>query len=712
MAFDYTAARANQVDKTAAGDMDVKAAKTYDFNDIGWKSNSQVYGATGTDAAYSSSWVAYACIRRLARDAAGIPLLYLSDPNDPDSAVPDTNPTKQLFLNPSPYFSTSEMIQWLVTMENMRGEFFMPFDNNIRPQYMIPQTDPRHWKDVVDGLELVQWQYQHSDVQFSRLPEEVIHATFINPNSMFRGQSPIAAAATAFGIEQGADKLTLNIVRRGGEQAILFEDTLDATEQQLEQATNSLRARRQGVAMVPSDSIIPYGLKPIDPKFATNESSVLEAAEAQPGKIAAVYGVPRSMIDFGSEEKFENARIKKRTYYDDTVVPMLKGMTDAFDRVFVDGFLGPRYNCYVRFDWKSVPAMQEDLSARFEMAGKGHKDGLPWGVLNDRFELGLDVAKIPGADRIMVSSALAPLDQLIKEWDTAPTSPKSGAAEPSKSAESDSGGGGLTQALIRKRASNTRSRVNRAIRLAKAEKDLRAEWKALLTGVMNKAAKAAAGIKTSSGASAALKPAFKGLGEKMAKLALKYHEIGAAEGVRSIIELVEGKMSDASINMLKAEVKWDPEVRDFLRDRENLIKGMDDILFEDVKNSVEAAVLDGKSSADVQHVVRDRMKSAPGGINRAVTIARTEVGTAYNVARFSEMKNQDFEEAEWQTKDDELVRTTPPDQFDHAVCDGEVRKLGKKKFPNGLYFPQEPGGEAGNVINCRCELIPVVRLPK
>jgi uncharacterized protein with gpF-like domain len=107
-------------------------------------------------------------------------------------------------------------------------------------------------------------------------------------------------------------------------------------------------------------------------------------------------------------------------------------------------------------------------------------------------------------------------------------------------------------------------------------------------------------------------------------------------------------------------------------------------------------------------LVADRFASGPGGMNRAVTIARTEIGSAYCVARDAEMRGQGFTKHMWQTASDERVRDgSEPGEFDHSKCDGEVRDVGEA-FSCGLAFPMAPGGEAANVINCRCDTIPIV----
>lgn len=667
--------------------------------------------------AYSASWIAYACIRRLAQDAAGVPMLFLSDPEDPESEVPADHPTRRLFERPGHYFSTREVVQWIVTFLNMRGEFFLPFDDPFRPKVIVPHTDPLHWRETTEGWDLLGWEYRNGPTLLRLLPEELIHHRLVDPARPFRGQTPLRAAAKAFGIEVGADTLTENIVARGGERAMLFTAEMDITRQQRDQAIAMLRSRRSGDGRVGRDTLLPNGVKPLDPRFIDDDMKVLDAAAAQPDKIAAVFGVPRSLLGFEDVDKFATFEGRKRMYYTDTLIPLLAGVEASFDRMFVET-LPSAYACYVRWNFADVPAMQSDLGERFATAGLAHDKGLPWAVLNERFALGLADEKIPGADTVMVSSTLAPLDKLIEEWNTpAPppsNSPAGGADEPGDpDAEGDGGKGPrLTNFIIAKRAGNVRELIRRGQRLLKLERDLAAGWRVEVNRTGNEArrlvkARADRLPETKDGWAALLRPAFRDLGERLAKVAGAAHEAAALEGERSVVELVEGKFTDSERDLWTKAHKWRPGTADVIRKRRNYtVPQIASDFFDDVVAACLSSVLDGAEVNEVYQVLASRMASAPGGLNRAATVARTEVGSAYNVARFEEMKGQGFKRHKWLTNGDELVRGNDPgDLFDHAKCHDKDVAIGDP-FPCGLTYPMQDGGEAGNVINCRCESIP------
>lgn len=85
---------------------------------------------------------------------------------------------------------------------------------------------------------------------------------------------------------------------------------------------------------------------------------------------------------------------------------------------------------------------------------------------------------------------------------------------------------------------------------------------------------------------------------------------------------------------------------------------------------------------------------------RAQLIARTEGGKAASTARYEQFKADGIVEWQWTTEGDSDVRP------EHLHVDGEIRALGQP-FSNGLTRPRDPQGAAEQVINCRCEALPI-----
>lgn len=88
--------------------------------------------------------------------------------------------------------------------------------------------------------------------------------------------------------------------------------------------------------------------------------------------------------------------------------------------------------------------------------------------------------------------------------------------------------------------------------------------------------------------------------------------------------------------------------------------------------------------------------------NNAMRIARTEAHriqckAAYDAQHKAKSKGADVVK-QWDATLDGKTRDS------HRAIDGEIKEL-DEKFSNGLEYPGDPSGEAGEVINCRCALL-------
>lgn len=96
---------------------------------------------------------------------------------------------------------------------------------------------------------------------------------------------------------------------------------------------------------------------------------------------------------------------------------------------------------------------------------------------------------------------------------------------------------------------------------------------------------------------------------------------------------------------------------------------------------------------------------------RALKIVRTEVVGAFNAGTL-EGYNQTPEvvkKKEWLTARDANVRPTQPGDFNHQTADTQRRNVGDPFSVSGesLMHPGDPAGSPGNIINCRCTMLPV-----
>jgi HK97 family phage portal protein len=742
----------------APADTIEKAAKVYTLNDLfysGWPLP-WTPGAGGN--VYQENVIAYACIKRQATDIAGAPLLFLTDPDDADSDVPPNDPVRMLFRRPAGSISTSQLIQFVVTWTLSRGEAFLIFDNPAAPRMMYGHLDPEFYREdkTPDGS-LIRWNVQSGGAMAVVLPTDLVHHKLVNPSNPVRGLSPLHCVMSPDKIVRLGDSLIASMVERGGPPNVYSTDKEMMPKQQ-EELLSYLMSRRSGGGRSQKDILLANGIKQGQASDADSASFLPEHQKIAEQRICTALGMSPSLIGRDDEPNYATFKGRLRIYWTQTLIPLMHSIESAFDSYFVDG--PPRTGIHVRFDLSKIEALQDELSQQVDIATKLVNNGVPWRQANERLNLGIDVDALPMPDDVLVSSVQVPLSLLVQDWESSLTQPQPSQPTPpgkdEAAAEDDPEGGttpspgknafedvakalraGRSQGdareperlatksasplhVARARMLDARGQIDRNRRLARME---RAVGKSVRLAFSHEKDHAVALIdkwtaEPTRATLMALPALVTALGKERApKLieALKaeivpVHYEAALEGALSVQEIKQGKsFTGEEVELVrKGPSVIGDRAREAIKRRTPLIEGMGKRVFnrliEDVADAVESGLGDYEIASEIQRLARNGFNTS---INRSLTIARTEVGSAYNVSRFEEMKVAGFRKHVWLTAQDELVRGEGEnDQFDHVTCDGEVRNI-DEPFPCGLAYPMEDGGEAGNTINCRCSSFPV-----
>lgn len=179
----------------------------------------------------------------------------------------------------------------------------------------------------------------------------------------------------------------------------------------------------------------------------------------------------------------------------------------------------------------------------------------------------------------------------------------------------------------------------------------------------------------------------------------------SAEGVLQMLKSLRslGVISD---EVYEEKVKLIPQLAEQYYDAR---LGLQVEIGERMKVAVNQTLLEGWANGENLSDLKDRVRKTFNGlasVSRARTIARTEIHIAQNSGRFRAAREQAVDEFEWLSSGDSEVRDG---QYTHRI-DGERRELGQP-FPTGggIRHPGDPSGPAGDVINCRCTVLPVYR---
>lgn len=147
-----------------------------------------------------------------------------------------------------------------------------------------------------------------------------------------------------------------------------------------------------------------------------------------------------------------------------------------------------------------------------------------------------------------------------------------------------------------------------------------------------------------------------------------------------------------------------PEVIEFYTNRTDAVAEMlNDVTEGRLRDELTEALAENASVSAVADRIRDLYSWRD---QTAVTAARTEVGIAMSGGgRLAALQTGLNLKHTWVTSRDELVRTPARgSKFDHVAADGETVGMHEQYVRTGepMWHPLDPGGSAGNIINCRC----------
>lgn len=95
--------------------------------------------------------------------------------------------------------------------------------------------------------------------------------------------------------------------------------------------------------------------------------------------------------------------------------------------------------------------------------------------------------------------------------------------------------------------------------------------------------------------------------------------------------------------------------------------------------------------------------------SRALMIARTETGTSVNIGQVATYKATGVEKKEWVSTYDDRTRESHIEMMGKVVSIDETFEVENSEGGvDNMLFPLDPNGSAGNVINCRCSILPVI----
>ena len=696
--------------------------------------------------AYAEIPSVYAAVYAIAHAFAAVPLIAYK--RTPTGVMPVPNhPILELldprFGKPNDVCSAYDLWEGHSTLLELAGNAFWLLEGNAvkigGPPSMVSLLRPDAVR-IVSNADGSPHHYEYGPWGKAQRyeKEEVLHFSFYNPLSATLGFPSIQPAKTAILLDYYANKFNSTFFRQGAKlgPVVRFEDGTGITN--VVEAMRVFNEQHAGAANAHKAK----GIVAADVTFPDTSHADMDfynGLKYTDSRVCMTTGVPPVLLTLLEGSHYENTEAQIRIFVENTMIPKFRKRDANLNRTLM-----PRYgdNVFVGFDRSALTAVRQALQEIRQTSQVFVNMGSM--TPNEAREY-LETGEIPSLPPLEGGDEIRePVQQFDPNAEDSANPPKTRAPLRVKRkspidrliSEVEREGASRRAAMLNAKGSASRSRrSSRVGTLSPAYRRLLLtsysdQEKALLSNIDD--------IVRGSTTNAMFLPEVNGRNgsaipgrltnglDKIDDL-IKGIRSGDEKKVKKLYATLVGDFGKSAMKDLgpaAADVAFSlgsPRVVNYIaKSGLEKLTNLDATTADRVKAAFRSALVEAQLAGDnsiqtatriMEAAVEDTYRSRRENANR---VAQTETTFAYNFAEHEAWSQSGVVSTKlWHTQGDDFVRGEDEgDEFDHAAMEGvevgidEAFEVPSENGVEELMFPGDDSGSAGNVINCRCILLP------
>ncbi len=608
------------------------------------------------------------------------------------------HPAYDLITKPNPYHSQIDFFKHIIQSISITKQSWHIIDKSSSGVNALWPIPPWMMMLVLNKLNRpLHYVYDPSNTKKIFKLDEVLHVVNYHMSDPYRGLSPTKAIMDEVQSNDYASEYNKNYFKNNATPDMLFEqpELMHMDKDQEDQFLKSWDAKNKGVENAHGRGMLPPGIKPHIITQPIKDMQFADLVKLNREQIYGYFGIPPSeagVLEFAS---YANGLLQKRTLWENRLIPIKRMIEMAINRQIIWPVWGEELR--LELDTSGVAALQDDMKTLTDSTVAAYNGGLI--MLNEgRHKLGYE----PVEDGDIFKPAPANPFSLLDS----------------------SADGGKTFAQNSLGVKAVKSPSARESKWLLFDKKARAEEPAYIKGINryfnNQLSRVLSALKEVSANGVVLSSwlckanqYFKRESEELPDDIRRFFDITAEDLaleqlIGPITRQVVQKAGESFLSEYGIELTFNvnnEQALTLINALTNRIKGMNDTTYLTLKNMLENAYNEGWPLSKLEKEIRLQYQNWVSGTSmteaRASMIARTETAAAVNGGTLIGYKQGGVEKKEWLASLDSHTRDT------HAALDGNIIIL-TERFANGLDYPGDPSGPAGEVINCRCTILPVI----
>lgn len=688
-----------------------------------------------------AGWV-YAAISKRAKRIGAINLKLMEMLRDGSLNEIDDHELLALLYRANPMQSMYQFFYMIEVMLGIWGTAPVYIDRagGKRIQYLWPLR-PDYVKTLTnDSGQITGYVYKVGTQTLNIKKEDIVPINEPNPQNIALGMSPLQAAGLEVDTDTAEAIWNKTLLENFGEPGGILRTDQELEDDEFERLRTEWQIRQAGTLNAGRTAILEKGLEYTPIGRSPKDLDTIESRKFHRNAIVTILGVPMGIMT-SEDVNLANAEVAERVFARDTIEPQMKLIVGQLNE-----FLVPLFADNLWLDFESP--IPDDVQQKINIASAGEGRWLTVNEARDIFSM----PALDGGDAIFKPIGVMPQveGQQQKGMGFEVIKVKRTNKEPAKYAEIRRNIKARTWTR-REFAKGMQEKVYSKVfsMIQGAKQDVKVKIKGAKASVKEEGAQEEGAwmserqkadrneflsrlpIKQNEA-----RQAFKNFFKQQEKIVLEnlkeegLPKKGPRGGIKSNLGrwinkiIFDGKEQDEILlnvsgdiyrsnieegakavakllGLDPSDILASPFVISFIHDKSFGLLSVN----QTTKEALRATMAEGISAGEGLEQIRQRITNVYSEASgfRSEMIARTEVGSAQNFGRSSEMENQKVGKQVW-------IASFSNTRDAHAEADGQVTNVGEPFIVGGeqLDYPGDPSGSPENIINCQCQVSPTL----
>lgn len=368
---------------------------------------------TAIEEGYQASAVVYAAVEKRAKLLASVPWVAERRTRGGEWDPAENSPLQRLIDRPNPEQSMYEIVYQISQSLDLAGNAYLSEVRRGNQPAAIWHLPGQYMRLKPGKTRLIDYfEYDEAGTKVRMEPTDVIHLKMPNPNSRWFGMPVLMSAGRATDIDRESGIWQKASLQNRGVLDMHIEVPESTTPDQVDEMKKRWKDKQGGPnnarePLFTSGKVNQLGQTAVEMDFVASRKAVWV-------EICAVFGLSLSNLGFTEDVNLANAESMDKALWQNTVIPQLDLIKRQLNHQLASEF-GSDFR--LSYDLSNVPALQEGLDKKLESAERLYRMGVPFNVINQHLEMGLE--DIEGGNVGYIPSGLIPaaFDASVEDFD-------------------------------------------------------------------------------------------------------------------------------------------------------------------------------------------------------------------------------------------------------------------------------------------------------